>query len=75
MFRIYLTQVLVLAALGALPGLAIGAALPFLIAWGFGAVLPLPIAPAVHPGELALALLYWAPDRRGLRAMAARPRP
>jgi putative ABC transport system permease protein len=57
-FRIYLTQVLVLAALGALPGLAVGAALPFLIAWGFGAVLPLPIAPAVHPGELALALLY-----------------
>jgi putative ABC transport system permease protein len=48
-FRIYLTQVLVLAALGALPGLAVGAALPFLIAWGFGAVLPLPIAPAVHP--------------------------
>ena len=57
-FRIYLTQVLVLAALGALPGLAVGAALPFLIAWGFGAALPLPIAPAVHPGQLALALLY-----------------
>ena len=57
-FRIYLTQVLVLAALGALPGLAVGAALPFLIGWGFGAVLPLPIAPAVHPGQLALALLY-----------------
>jgi len=57
-FGIYLTQVLVLAGLGALPGLAIGAALPFLIAWTFGAVLPLPIAPALHPGELALALLY-----------------
>ena len=57
-FRIYLTQVLVLAALGALPGLAVGAALPFLIGWGFGATLPLPIAPAVHPGQLALALLY-----------------
>jgi putative ABC transport system permease protein len=57
-FRIYLAQVLVLAALGALPGLAVGAALPFLIAWGFGGALPLPIAPAVHPGELALALLY-----------------
>jgi putative ABC transport system permease protein len=57
-FRIYLTQVLVLAALGALPGLAVGAALPFLIGWGFGAELPLPIAPAVHPGQLALALLY-----------------
>ena len=57
-FTIYLTQVIALAALGALPGLAVGAALPFLIAWGFGAVLPLPLAPALHPGDLALALLY-----------------
>jgi putative ABC transport system permease protein len=32
--------------------------LPFLIGWGFGAALPLPLAPAVHPGQLALALLY-----------------
>ena len=45
-------------AIGALLGLAIGAALPFLIGWGFGAVLPLPLEPALHPGELALALLY-----------------
>jgi putative ABC transport system permease protein len=57
-FGIYLTQVLVLAGLGALPGLAIGAALPFLIARIFGAVLPLPIALALHPTELALALVY-----------------
>jgi putative ABC transport system permease protein len=57
-FTIYFTQVLVLAALGALPGLLVGAALPFLISWGFGAVLPLPLAPALHPGGLALALLY-----------------
>jgi putative ABC transport system permease protein len=57
-FAIYFTQVLVLAALGALPGLAIGAALPFLISWGFGAVLPLPLAPALNLGDLALALLY-----------------
>jgi putative ABC transport system permease protein len=57
-FAIYLIQVLVLAGLGALPGLALGAAMPFLIVWVFGAVLPLPIAPALHPGELALALLY-----------------
>jgi putative ABC transport system permease protein len=57
-FTIYLIQVLVLAGLGALPGLALGAALPFVIAWSFGAVLPLPIAPTLHPGELALALLY-----------------
>jgi putative ABC transport system permease protein len=57
-FTIYLTQVLALAALGALPGLAVGAALPFVLAWGFGAVLPLPLAPALHLGGLALALLY-----------------
>src|SRR5262249_33876240 len=39
-------------------GLAIGAALPFAVKWLFGAVLPLPIAPALHLGDLALALLY-----------------
>src|SRR5262249_59461599 len=36
-FAIYLIQVLALAALAALPGLAIGAALPFVIADAFGA--------------------------------------
>jgi putative ABC transport system permease protein len=57
-FAIYLVQAIGLACLGAVPGLAIGAALPFGIAWGLGAVLPLPLAPALHPGVLALALLY-----------------
>jgi putative ABC transport system permease protein len=57
-FAIYLFQVMAMATLGAIPGLLIGGALPFLIAWGFGAVLPLPLAPALHTGELALAFLY-----------------
>jgi putative ABC transport system permease protein len=57
-FGIYLLQVLALAGIGAIPGLAIGAALPFVIAWVFGATIPLPIAPALHPGDLLLALLY-----------------
>jgi putative ABC transport system permease protein len=57
-FAIYLVEVMGLAVIGALPGLAVGAALPFLITWGFGAVLPLPIAPAIHAGALGLALLY-----------------
>jgi putative ABC transport system permease protein len=57
-FTVYLTQVLALAVLGAVPGLAIGAALPFVIAWGFGSVLPLPLAPALHLADLALALVY-----------------
>src|SRR5204862_65995 len=47
-----------LALIGALPGLAVGAALPFLIAWGFGAIIPLPLAPALHASNLALALVY-----------------
>ena len=57
-FAIYLTQVLVLAGLGALPGLLIGAALPFVTAWTLGARLPLPLAPTLHAGDLALALVY-----------------
>jgi putative ABC transport system permease protein len=57
-FAIYLTQVVVLALLGSVIGLAIGTALPFLIAWGFGAVIPLPIEPAVQPEAMALALVY-----------------
>ncbi|MEA2939265.1 MAG: putative transport system permease protein [Alphaproteobacteria bacterium] len=57
-FAIYLTQAVLLACIGALPGLAVGAALPFLIAWGFGTLIPLPLAPALHLGNLALALLY-----------------
>ena len=57
-FAIYLSQVLVLSLIGVAIGLAVGAALPFLVAWSFGAVIPLPIEPALHPGELALALIY-----------------
>jgi putative ABC transport system permease protein len=57
-FAIYLVQAVALAAAGALPGLAIGAALPFIITAVFGSVLPLPLVPALHPGNLALAFLY-----------------
>ena len=39
-------------------GLALGAALPFGIAAAFGTILPLPIAPALEPAELALAFGY-----------------
>jgi putative ABC transport system permease protein len=57
-FAIYLTQVMVLAALGSLAGLAVGAALPFLIVGVFGHLLPLPVVPALHPGALALSAVY-----------------
>ncbi len=73
-FAIYLSQVLLLAAIGAAIGLAFGAALPFVIAAAFGAIIPLPIAPALHPDELALALALWPAHRACFRAVAARPR-
>jgi putative ABC transport system permease protein len=57
-FTIYLTQVIVLAGIGSLIGLAVGAALPFVIVGLFGKLLPLPVAPALHPGELGLSLVY-----------------
>jgi putative ABC transport system permease protein len=55
---LYLIQVLLLAGFGTLIGLIMGAALPFAIAKAFGSIIPLPIAPALHGGELALAAAY-----------------
>ena len=57
-FAIYLVQVLMLAGIGGAMGAVLGASLPFLINWIFGAIIPLPIEPALYPGELALALVY-----------------
>jgi putative ABC transport system permease protein len=57
-FAIYLAQVVMLAGLGSLIGLAAGAALPFVIVGLFGSLLPLPVVPALHPAELALAFVY-----------------
>ena len=57
-FAIYLTEVMLLAAVGTAIGLVVGAGLPFAIAAAFGNILPLPIVPALHAGELAFAVLY-----------------
>jgi putative ABC transport system permease protein len=57
-FTIYLTQVVVLAGVGSVIGLAAGAALPFVIVGVFGKLLPLPVIPALHPDELALSFIY-----------------
>ncbi len=57
-FAVYLTQVLLLASIGGIIGVALGAALPFAVASTLGAIIPLPIEPALQPGALALALLY-----------------
>ena len=57
-FGVYCTEILAVALFAAIIGAAAGAALPFLIAHLFGAVIPLPVAPALHPDVLALAVLY-----------------
>jgi putative ABC transport system permease protein len=57
-FAIYLTQVLLLALIGGVIGAALGAILPFAISWTFGAIIPLPLVPALHPAELVLAMVY-----------------
>ena len=57
-FAIYLTQAMLLALAAGAIGVTLGAMLPFLIAWFFRAIVPLPIDPAVHPSEMALALIY-----------------
>ncbi|HEY3792242.1 MAG TPA: ABC transporter permease [Bradyrhizobium sp.] len=57
-FAIYLTQVTVLAVIGSVIGLAVGAALPFIIVGLFGKLLPLPVVPALHPDQLLMSLIY-----------------
>jgi len=53
-----LIEFLIVAALGVAIGLALGAAVPYLVAGVAGAALPYPIQPGFYPGELALGALY-----------------
>ena len=57
-FAIYCTEIMVVAAFATFVGAWLGAALPFLLAHVFGAAIPLPVAPALHPTVLALAIVY-----------------
>ena len=57
-FAIYLVQIIMLALIGSVIGLVIGAALPFVVVGALGSLLPLPIHPAVHAADLALSLVY-----------------
>jgi len=57
-FAVYCTEIVAVSAFAAIVGAALGAALPFLISSIFGAIVPLPVAPALHPHVLALAVAY-----------------
>jgi putative ABC transport system permease protein len=57
-FAIYLTQVLLLALVGGVIGVGLGAAMPYLVSWTVGSIIPLPMEPSLHMAQLALALVY-----------------
>lgn len=57
-FQIYLTQILAISLIGIVLGLLLGAALPFIVKWGFGAIIPLPFIANVQIEQLALAAVF-----------------
>ncbi len=57
-FSAYLLQILFLGAIGAGAGLICGAALPFLLAFSMGELLPIPLQPAIYPTVLLTAALF-----------------
>jgi putative ABC transport system permease protein len=57
-FAVALAEVMALAALGVLIGLAVGAAIPFALSFTVGAWLPVPIEPHLYPVQLGLGALY-----------------
>ncbi len=57
-FAAYCTEIMSVALFATLVGAVLGAALPFAIVRVFGALIPLPVAPALHPQVLALAIAY-----------------
>ena len=57
-FATYLSQLTVIAGLGVLAGLAIGALVPVAVSGLLDTLLPVPIALGVYPGVLALAAAF-----------------
>jgi putative ABC transport system permease protein len=57
-FAVYCGQMVLVALVAAVIGAALGAALPYAMARAFGSLIPLPVAPALHPGVLALSIVY-----------------
>ena len=57
-FTTYLSQLTVIAGLGVLAGLAIGALAPVMVSGLLETLLPVPIALGIYPGVLALAVAF-----------------
>ena len=59
-FSLMLIEVMAIAALGIAIGLAVGVAMPYVVAWAFNAVLPFALVPSMYPRQIAAGLLYGA---------------
>jgi putative ABC transport system permease protein len=57
-FAIYCIQIMLVALFATAIGAGIGAALPFVVSWWLGAIIPLPVAPSLHPSVLVLSICY-----------------
>ena len=57
-FRTYLFQLMAIAGLGVLAGLALGAFVPVVVSRAIEPLLPAPVALGVYPGVLALAVAF-----------------
>ena len=57
-FRVYLIEVVLIAAFGIAIGLVLGAAIPFVAAQSLQAILPIPARVTLYPGPLALAAVF-----------------
>jgi len=57
-FAVYCSQIILVALFATFIGAGLGAALPFLIVWAFGALIPLPVAPSINPAVLTLSIAY-----------------
>ncbi len=57
-FAVYCAQIVLVALFATCIGAGLGAALPFAMASFFGAAIPLPVAPSLHPAVLTLSVAY-----------------
>src|ERR1043166_3069407 len=57
-FLMFFLQVMAIAVLAVIVGLALGAALPFVVEWGYGAQIPAPAKYGVYAGPLILAAVF-----------------
>src|SRR6185369_13973791 len=57
-FAVYLMQIMLIAAIGIVIGLALGAAMPFAASAALASLIPVPAEAGVYPSALALAALF-----------------